>query len=425
MGFLRPALLAFALIALLVASFSIYNTFAIIVAQRTREAAMLRAIGAGRGQTLRAVLAEALLVGLVASAVGLGLGIGVAALLGTLFGSMGMDLGGGLSLPAGTLAGSLVAGTVITVLCALGPAVRASRVRPMAALQEVATDRSGASTGRVVTGALLAATGAALVATGTLGDAGMGPAAAGVGMIVVALSVLGPVVAGPVGRVLGAPLRLRGVTGDLARRNAVRNPRRTASSSSALMIGVAVVTLFTVLGSSLKASLDDVVDRSFGGDLVGGGRPAHRGGVGPRRVHRPGRRPDRPAPRPRLRHARPVDRHRGDGHRQHAVAVDLRTHPRARSPALGRPAPPPDPVHGPSGGDGGGPLRDRPRNRGRRVGAWALVSASDTGELSVFAVPGGQLAVVLVLGAVAGVLAALRPAARAARLDPLQAIATA
>jgi putative ABC transport system permease protein len=267
MGFLRPVLLAFALIALVVASFSIANTFAIIVAQRTREAALLRAIGASRRQTLLAVVVEALLIGSVASLAGLGLGIGIASLLGSLFGSMGMDLGGGLSLPAVVLVGSFTTGVVLTVLCALGPAVRGSRVASIAALRDVATDRTGASRWRTLAGAALVIGGLTVVIAGTAGDSLAG-AAGGVGLVLVGLSVLGPVLAGPVGRILGAPLRLRGVTGDLARRNAVRNPRRTASSSSALMVGVAVVTLFTVLGASVKASLDAMVDRSFGGDLV-------------------------------------------------------------------------------------------------------------------------------------------------------------
>ncbi|MEZ5179927.1 MAG: FtsX-like permease family protein [Acidimicrobiales bacterium] len=268
MAFLGPALLSFALIALLVASFSIYNTFAILVAQRTREAALLRAIGASRRQTLRAVLVEAGLVGVVASAVGVGLGIGVASLLRVLLGSGGLDLGNPLVLAPSTLIGCVVLGTAITVLCALGPAVRASRVAPMAALRETAIDRTGATRGRLVLGGLLAAGATALLVSGTAGDGGMSAAAGGVAAAVVALAVLGPAVAGPVGRVLGAPLRLRGVTGDLARQNAVRNPRRTASSSTALMIGVAVVALFTVLGASLRASLDDVVEQSFAGDLV-------------------------------------------------------------------------------------------------------------------------------------------------------------
>lgn len=268
MGFLRPVLLAFAFIALLVASFSIYNTFAIIVAQRTREAALLRAIGASRGQTLRAVLVEALLVGAIASAAGVGLGVGVAALLGLVLGGASLDLGNAMVLEPATLLTCVGVGTVITAACALGPAVKASRVTPMAALRESAVDRTGATRGRLLLGGALAALGLGLVAWATATDAGMGSASLGVGALVLAFTVLGPALARPVGRILGAPLRLRGVTGDLARQNAVRNPRRTASSSTALMIGVAVVALFTVLAASIKADIDKQVESGFAGDLI-------------------------------------------------------------------------------------------------------------------------------------------------------------
>ncbi|HEX2574852.1 MAG TPA: FtsX-like permease family protein, partial [Aquihabitans sp.] len=173
MGFLRPTLLSFALIALLVASFSIYNTFTIIVAQRTREAAMLRAIGAGRGQTLRAVLAEALLVGIVASLAGVAMGIGLASVLGAVLGSGGLAPGGSLVIEVGTLALCVTIGTVITVLCAVGPAIKASRVAPIEALRATAIDRSGATRGRLVAGGLLIALGVFFVVRGTAGSAGM------------------------------------------------------------------------------------------------------------------------------------------------------------------------------------------------------------------------------------------------------------
>lgn len=268
MNFLRPVLLTFALIALLVASFSIYNTFAIIVAQRTREAALLRAIGASRAQTLRAVLVESLLVGLVASAAGLAVGLGVATGLGAVLAGSGMNMPGGLLLEAPTLLGCLAIGTVLTVLCALGPAVRASRVTPIEALRDAAIDRSGTSRARIVVGAIAAVAAVGTVASATVGSGGMAMGGLGVGLAVLALVVLGPIVAGPAGRLLGQPLRVRGVTGDLARLNSVRNPRRTASSSSALMIGVAIVALFTVIASSITSTVNQQVDEQFGGDLI-------------------------------------------------------------------------------------------------------------------------------------------------------------
>jgi putative ABC transport system permease protein len=270
---LGPVLLSFALIALLVAAFSIYNAFSILVAQRTKESAMLRALGASRGQTLRSVLAEAGLVGLGASVVGAIAGIGVAAALRAMLGAAGLDVGGPLVVEPSTIALGLLVGTIVTVLCALGPSVRASRIAPMAALRDVAVDRTGASTRRVVLGLALAAIGVVLVGVGVASTT-MAQAGGGVAALVVAVAVLAPSIAGPVGRLLGAPLRFRGVTGDLARLNAVRNPRRTASTSTALMIGVAVVSLFIVFGASLQAGLDRFADESFGGDLVvaaGGG----------------------------------------------------------------------------------------------------------------------------------------------------------
>lgn len=268
MSFLRPALLSFALIALLVAAFSIYNTFAIIVAQRTREAGLLRAIGASRSQTRWAVLLESLLVGLVASIAGLGVGLLVATGLGALLAQGGLDLPGGLLLEPSTLFTCIAAGTIMTVLCAVGPAIRASRVAPIEALRAADIDRSGASVLRLVAGALTAAAAAVGVLWATVGEGGMAAGGLAIALAILALVVLGPLVAGPAGRILGFPLRARGVTGELARLNAVRNPRRTASSSAALMIGVAIVALFTVLASSITSTVDDQINRQFGGDLI-------------------------------------------------------------------------------------------------------------------------------------------------------------
>ncbi|MCB0958425.1 MAG: FtsX-like permease family protein [Acidimicrobiales bacterium] len=264
---LRPILLSFALIALVVAAFSIYNAFSILVAQRTRESAMLRALGATRGQTLRAVLVEALIVGFGSAALGTVAGLGVAAGLRALLGAFDLDVGGPLQLGLGTIVVGLGVGTLITVLCALGPAVRASRTAPIAALRDVSVDRTGAGRVRSGIGLAMAALGVALIGWG-VADTSLARSGLGAGLAIIAVAVLAPALARPVGGVLGAPLRLRGVTGDLARTNAVRNPRRTAATSTALMIGVAVVALFTVFASSLQAGLDRFADESFGGDLV-------------------------------------------------------------------------------------------------------------------------------------------------------------
>jgi putative ABC transport system permease protein len=280
---LTTFLTVFAGIALLVATFSIHNTFSIIVAQRTRQAALLRALGAVRGQVVRAVATEALLVGLVASLVGLAAGVGVAGLLKGLFDAAGFALpAGGIVVTAGTAVTGLLVGVLVTLAASLAPAVRASRVAPLAAIREVAAERTSPGRARVVAGVLLAGAGAALTVAAALGDGDM-LAGVGVGAVltVVGAVVLGPVAARPAAQLLGAPAaRLQGMTGVLARQNALRNPRRTAGTAAALMVGVAVVTLFTVFASSVKASLERTIERSFGGDLVVSAGP-FGGGISP------------------------------------------------------------------------------------------------------------------------------------------------
>jgi putative ABC transport system permease protein len=261
----------FAGIALLVGTFSIYNTFSILVAQRARQAALLRALGATRGQVLRSVVIEALLIGTVASLVGLAAGVGVAGLLKGLFDAAGFALpAGGIIVTGGTIATGLVVGILVTLIAGVFPAVKASRVPPLAAIRDVAVERTSPSAGRIVAGVLAIVAGIGLTVIAALGDSDM-LSVVGIGAVltVVGAVVLGPVVARPGSAALGTPVaRLRGMTGDLARQNALRNPRRTAGTASALMVGVAVVTLFTVFAGSLRASIDRTIDRSFGGDLV-------------------------------------------------------------------------------------------------------------------------------------------------------------
>jgi putative ABC transport system permease protein len=270
---LTTFLTVFAGIALLVATFSIYNTFSIIVAQRTRQAALLRALGARRSQIARSVVAEAGLVGVVASLAGLAGGIGIAALLKGLFDAAGFALpAGGIVITAGTIVTGLVVGTLVTLAAGVVPAVAASRVAPLAALRAVAAESRGPSVARVAAGAVLTAAGVATTLVAALtGSGGGGLALVGAGAVVtlVGAVVSGPAVARPIAGLLGTPVaRLRGMTGELARENARRNPRRTAGTAAALMVGVAVVSLFTVFAASLKASIDRTVDRSFGGDVV-------------------------------------------------------------------------------------------------------------------------------------------------------------
>lgn len=263
-------LLVFSGIALLVATFSIHNTFAIVVAQRTRENALLRALGASRRQVVGGTLAEAAVVALVASAAGLLVAIGFAAGLQALFPAIGFPFPeGDLVINGLSMAVPLVVGVLVCLGSAVLPAVRAGRTAPLAALLDSAVDRSEASRSRTVTGLVLGTAAVGLLLAGVVAVPSLWLSGAGAALATAAFVVLGPVASSSAVRMLGRPLeRLRGVTGALATRNARRSPRRTASTATALMIGVAVVSLFTVFGASLKATMDRTVSRSFAGDVA-------------------------------------------------------------------------------------------------------------------------------------------------------------
>jgi len=269
LGFLSTGLTAFAAIALLVAAFSIYNTFSILAAQRGRESALLRALGGTRRQLAVAGLAETLVIGVVGSVAGWAGGIGIAALLKGVFDGFGFALpAGGLVLRASSSVLAVTVGVAATVLAGVLPALRASRVPPLAALRELDAEPARISRVRSALGFLLVAGGVGAVIAGTAGG-GQGPAIAGAVGTLAGFVVLGPVAVRPAAALLGAPIAaLRGVDGRLARDNALRNPRRTAATASALMVGVAVATLFTVIGASLKASATQGVGRAVTADLV-------------------------------------------------------------------------------------------------------------------------------------------------------------
>jgi putative ABC transport system permease protein len=286
LGFFNIFLGVFAGIALVVSVFSIYNTFSIIVAQRTREMALLRAVGARRRQVLGSVMGEALALGVLASLVGLAGGIVVVGVLKGLLASFGLELpAGGLELLPRTIIVSLVVGLVVTIVSAVGPAVRASRVPPLAALRDVAVERRSQSPVRLGLGGLIAALGLASVVAALAGEGGNDALArAGIGavLVLVGVIVLGPAIARPLGRLIGAPLaRWRGVSGTLARENATRSPRRTANTAAALLIGVGVVAFFTVISSSLKQSISDVIDQTVTGDFVIDSETFGFGGISP------------------------------------------------------------------------------------------------------------------------------------------------
>jgi putative ABC transport system permease protein len=277
-SFLTTSLLVFAGIAVFVGAFLIFNTFSITVAQRVREFAMLRTLGASSRQVFASVLIEAALVGLLASALGIAGGFGFVELIKGLFTALGFDLPtSGLRIEPGTVAIAVGVGVGITVASALAPALRATRVAPLEALRESAgaqvSDRRRRGRRRAVAATLLIALGVAAVLVGLFGSDGFGRAlsmlGAGLVLLFVGIAMFGDRFVPPLASALGWPIeRLRGVTGRLARENSQRQPGRTATTAAALMIGVALVVFVGVFASSLRASIGDTLDRQFAGDVA-------------------------------------------------------------------------------------------------------------------------------------------------------------
>jgi putative ABC transport system permease protein len=271
LSFFNNILLGFAGVALFVGIFLILNTFSIIVAQRTRELALMRAVGASRKQMIGSVLIEAIVIGLVASVLGLGAGVGVGALLAFAFG----QLGGGLEMasvgiPAAAVISSFVVGLLVTVVAAVLPALRASRIPPVAAMQDVATpDRP--LTKVTVTGAIVGAAGGSLLGFGLSGNAGddwtLWTILGGVLVTFIGVALLTPLVSRPVVSLLGRIFSWS-VPGKLGRLNSGRNPRRTAITAAALMVGIALVTGVTVILDSAKSSLTKLAENTINAELV-------------------------------------------------------------------------------------------------------------------------------------------------------------
>jgi putative ABC transport system permease protein len=262
----------FGFIALFVGAFLIFNTFAIIVGQRLRELALLRAVGASRPQILGSVLTEAALVGLVSSLLGVFAGIGVARLLRTIIGLFGFELPATpLHLVPSRALLPVACGLGVTVVAALVPALRAANTPPVAAMREASLDRPRHRLVRVAA-SLPFFVAAILIARRALQiDGDMGPVLALLSAVpaIAGLAVAGPVLAPPVATAAAAPLRaLTGITGRLAARNAVRNPSRTSSTACALVIGVALVCAIGVLAASLSSAVERTVDRTIAGDFV-------------------------------------------------------------------------------------------------------------------------------------------------------------
>lgn len=274
LSFITYILLGFGIIALLVGTFIIYNTFSMIVAQRQRELALLRAVGAGRGQVGRSVVFEASLIGIVGSALGLAGGVGLSYGLHALLDALDLGLpSGGLVLSTRTVVISMVLGTVVTVLAASTPARRAARIAPVAAMREEFASPSAAGLRRrTIIGIVIGVAGVAATVGGVASDkAGSAASLTGLGLLGVcaAAMLLSPVFArwviAPLGRVVGAPF---GMVGQLARTNAVRNPRRTAATAFALTLGLVLVAGIAVVGSSTKASINKLFADNVSADYI-------------------------------------------------------------------------------------------------------------------------------------------------------------
>jgi putative ABC transport system permease protein len=272
LGFFRIALLAFAGIALFVGAFIIFNTFSIIVAQRTRELALFRALGASRRQVTGSVMIEALVVGLLASATGIVVGIGIALLLQILLGAFGIDLPTtSLQVRPRTIVVALVVGTLVTLVSSLLPARRAARVAPIQAMRDAQQTSVDAGFGRrLVVGIVVTALGAGALLLGLFGNQADAGSLIGLGaaVVFVGIAILAPLVARPLARGIGGPIRALSVPAKLGRENAMRNPRRTAATASALMIGLGLVAMVTILTASLKASFDAALADSLRADFT-------------------------------------------------------------------------------------------------------------------------------------------------------------
>ena len=269
LGFLTTGLLAFGFIAVLVGAFLIFNTFSITVAQRTRELALLRMLGASRRQVLGSVLAEAIVLGVLGAVLGFLLGLGFAKGINALFEAIGLDLPStDAVIKPRTVVVCLLTGVVVTLAGALGPALRATRVAPIEALREgtAPTRRTLAGRAAPYLAALLMLAGAALIATS---DDDIAAAAGGAIALVIGISLLSPRMVRPAARVVAAPfVRTTRLVGRLAQENAMRNPGRTAVTAAALMVGLALVIFVTVFANGLREQATSILERTFAGDLV-------------------------------------------------------------------------------------------------------------------------------------------------------------
>jgi putative ABC transport system permease protein len=271
LSFFTTALLVFAFISLFVGAFTIYNTFSIVIGQRTRELALLRAVGASRRQVFGSVLAEAAVVGFISSAVGIGIGVLAALGLKALIGAFGITLPSGpLVFETRTVIVGLLVGTGVTVVSAIGPARRAVRIPPVAALTDRPGDGDQSASLRRLTawGTGLTVVGAAMLALG-LTKPKVQLVGFGAVCLFVGVAMLAPAAARPLSGTIGSPFaRLLGEPGKLGQENSMRNPQRTAQTASALMVGLALVSAIAVFGASLSDSVTSSVDQATNANLI-------------------------------------------------------------------------------------------------------------------------------------------------------------
>ena len=271
----QNALLVFAAVALIVSAFIINNTFAIVLGQRIRELGLLRAVGATGRQIRSSVLVEALLIGIVASLTGVFAGMGIAWSIKALIAQAGDGSGlpdGPLVIAARTWFAAAIVGVGVTLLAAISPARRASKIPPIAALRDDLSLWSGGNKRRTVVGLILGISGLLATGFGTASNSGaarqLGLLAAGALLLFVSVSLLSTLIAKPASRLLGWPMtRFAKASGNLARENASRNPRRTSSTASALMVGLALVAMVLVVGTSFKKTFSSILDTSLGADF--------------------------------------------------------------------------------------------------------------------------------------------------------------
>ncbi|MFZ9818843.1 MAG: ABC transporter permease [Ilumatobacteraceae bacterium] len=269
LSFLTIFLTAFSLIALGIGCFVIYNVFSITIAQRLRENALLRAIGASKRQVSTGMFVEAGVIGVVGSLLGFASGIGLSQALSALLNAFGVEIPTkGLSVSVNTLVVTVLVGTIVTLLSAIFPALRAGRVPPLAALRDTALEVVERRGRRVLIGLIVSGLGALGITITALGGSNN---FLGIGILLVfaGVMIVGPAIAKPVALSLGRPIeRWRGVTGSMARQNAARNPKRTARTAAPVLIGVALVTAFTAFAASLRSEIRDTIGSSFRGDYA-------------------------------------------------------------------------------------------------------------------------------------------------------------